>query len=119
MPDRDVPGLPMRPVEFYILLALAGGELHGYGIIQATERQSEGRVTLDPGTLYRALRRLRDAGLLEESGRREAGDLDARRRRYYTLTASGRACAAQEARRLAGLVRAAAETDLLDDPGLA
>lgn len=118
MSDRtDVPQ-PMRPVEFYILLALAREDLHGYGIIQATERQSGGRVSLDPGTLYRAIRRLHEAGLLEDAERRDADDVDGRRR-YYTLTRSGRAAAAEEARRLAGLVRAAADTDLIDAPGLA
>lgn len=110
---------PLRPVEFYVLLALAQGETHGYGIIQATERQSDGRVRLDPGTLYRALARMQDEGLIAESARRAAEDLDDRRRRYYSLTETGRAAAAEEARRLAGLVRAATETDLLDDPEIA
>lgn len=106
----------MRPVEFYVLLALARGELHGYGIMQATAEQSGGATTLDPGTLYRAIARLQRDGLLQESERREADDLDARRRRYYALTEAGRQAAAAEARRLAGLVKAAAEHDLLDDP---
>lgn len=107
---------PLRPVEFYILLALAQGETHGYGIIQATEQQSEGRVSLDPGTLYRALARMCEAGLISESDRRAADDLDDRRRRYYALTEAGRVAAAEEARRMAGLVRSAAETELLDEP---
>ena len=46
---------PLRPIEFYVLLGLVEGELHGYGIIQRTEQQSDGRVKLDPGTLYRAI----------------------------------------------------------------
>lgn len=117
----DAPEIPqpMRPVEFYVLLALAREDLHGYGIIRVTERQSGGKVVLDPGTLYRAIQRLRKAGLLQEAERREAGDLEDRRRRYYTLTAEGRELAAEEAERLAGLVRTAAETELLDDPGVA
>lgn len=118
MSDRTEIPQPMRPVEFYILLALARGDLHGYGIIQSTERQSGGRVLLDPGTLYRAIRRLHEAGLLEETEQRDAADVDGRRR-YYTLTEAGRAAAAEEARRLAGLVRDAADVDLLDEPGVA
>jgi len=109
---------PMRPIEFYILLALARGELHGYGIMQATERQSEGRVLLDPGTLYRAIQRLRAGGLLDEADRREAGDLENERRRYYELTEAGREAAADEAQRLHGLVRSALDSELIDEIGL-
>lgn len=106
---------PVRPVEFYILLALCRGETHGYGIISETERQSEGQVRLDPGTLYRAIARLSENGLVEEVSRREADDLDRRRRRYYCITDAGREVAAGEARRMAGLIQAAAEVSLLDD----
>lgn len=119
MTTSDSPQTPLRPVEFYILLALARGASHGYGIIQATEEQSDGRVSLDPGTLYRALARMKDDGLIEEADRREAEDLQDRRRRYYRLTPSGRELAAAEADRLAGLVRAAEAAELLDEPGTA
>jgi len=107
----------MRPVELYILLALARGDLHGYGIIQATERQSGGAVRLDPGTLYRAIGRLREAGFVDEANRTAAADLHGRRRRYYTLTEPGRAAAAVEAARLADLVQVAVDVDLLGKPG--
>ena len=108
--------LPLRPVEFYILLALAERDLHGWGIVQATLKRSRGGVRLDPGTLYRALRRLQDAGLLVDAERRPAPDLADRRRRYYRLAAAGRRVAAAEAERLAGLVRDARLSKLISGP---
>ena len=106
MPDRSSPlddFLPMRPVEFDILLALGDGERHGYAIMQEALRRSDGRLQLEPGTLYRALRRMREAGLVTETaGRGQEGDDE--RRRYYRLTALGRRVAAAEAERMAGLV---------------
>jgi len=114
-----VSSLPMRPVEFYILLALAEGDLHGYGIIQSTLERSDGEVRLDPGTLYRAIVRLADAGLLEESDRRDADDLPDQRRRYYSITDTGRDIARAEAERMAGLVEDARAVALMRDPGKA
>jgi DNA-binding PadR family transcriptional regulator len=111
--DRISTFLPLRPVEFYILLALAEHPTHGYGIVVATEERSGGRIRLDTGTLYRALDRLRAAGLLAE-GEAAAQD-DSRRRCLYHLTVLGREVAAAEAGRLAGLVRDARSTALLDD----
>ena len=106
---------PMRPVEFYILLALAEGNLHGYGIIQSTLERSHGEVRLDPGTLYRAIVRLRDHELLVEKPRRAAVDLDHKRRRYYAITALGTKVAAAEARRMTGLVEDARISSLIGD----
>jgi len=115
MPDRRPPledFLPLRPVEFDILLALGDGERHGYAIMQETHRRSEGALQLEPGTLYRALRRMREAGLLTETtGRGQDGGDE--RRRYYRLTALGRKVAAAEAQRMAGLVIAARTRGLL------
>jgi len=106
---------PLRPVEFYVLLGLVEGDLHGYGIIQRTEQQSDGRIRLDPGTLYRAIRRLREGGLVAHAPRREAEDLDdGRQRRYYKLTPSGREVAEREARRIANLARDAINAGLID-----
>jgi DNA-binding PadR family transcriptional regulator len=107
--------LPLRPVEFCVLLALAEGDSHGYGIIQSTLERSEGQVRLDPGTLYRAIVRLADQGMLEESSRRAADDLDDRRRRYYSITALGREVAGAEALRMAGLVTDAQVSNLIRD----
>lgn len=111
--------LPMRPVEFYILLALAERSLHGYGIIQTTLERSGGEIRLDPGTLYRAIVRLADAGLLEEADRRALDDEPDRRRRYYVITEAGREAARAEAERMDGLVKDARSVDLMRDPGRA
>lgn len=112
MPDRPRrrpadPFIPLSPVVFDILLALAGGERHGYGILQEVFLRSGGATRPRPGTLYRALSRLLAEGLIEESEERPAPDLDDERRRYYALTALGQQVARAEASRLASLVRAA------------
>jgi DNA-binding PadR family transcriptional regulator len=99
---------PLNHSEFHILLALADGERHGYGIMQEVEARSAGTVRLGPGTLYGAIKRLLAAGLIEESARRPVAKHDDQRRRcYYRLTRFGRAVAAEEAERLAALVRVA------------
>jgi DNA-binding PadR family transcriptional regulator len=105
--------LPLRPVEFHILLVLAEGERHGYGIIRDTEIQTEGQMRLETGTLYRALRRLSALGLVRPTKRRPASDLDDERRRYFAITPMGRRVAAAEARRMAKLVEVARDRDLI------
>lgn len=109
--------LPLSPAAFHILLALTGGESHGYGIMQETLRASEGRVNLGPGTLYRTIKRLLQDGLIEESEERPAPDLDDERRHYYRLTPFGLRVARAEAQRLAALVRLAQSRQLLSQPG--
>jgi len=99
--------LPLTPVVFEIALALAAGERHGYEIMQEVERRSEGQVVLHPGTLYRALGRLLDQGLIEELDDRPGVDNDDERRRYYRLTPLGQAVARAEVERLASQVSAA------------
>ena len=116
MTDRLRPErfLPLAPVWFEILLALAGGDLHGYAVMQEVTRRSAGAVTLHPGSLYRALARLlEDALMVELDARPEDGDDE--RRRYYQITPLGRAVARAEAQRLHALLRAA-EDRLLFDP---
>jgi len=103
--------MALRSVEFQILLALAGDERHGYGIMQEAARLSG--AELEPGTLYRALHRMLAAGWVAESGRRPAADADDERRRYYRLTPLGRRIASAEAERLARLVTAARANRLL------
>ena len=105
--------LPLRPVEFEILLVLAGGDHHGYAIIQQTEERTAGRIRLETGTLYRALRRLTSDRLVEPSAKRPARDLDDERRRYFCITALGRKVAAAEASRMASLVDAARARSLM------
>ncbi len=106
--------LPLRPVEFHVLLSLAAGERHGYGIIQDAEGRGETTVP-DVGTLYRALRRMQDQGLIEAADRREAPDAADERRNYYRIAPLGLRVARAEARRLAALARAARVGGLLGE----
>jgi DNA-binding PadR family transcriptional regulator len=106
--------LPLRPVDFLVLLMLAPKERHGYGIMQDVLEHTGGRIELEAGSLYRTIRRLGAEGLLEESARRPAADLDDERRRYYRLTSLGRKVVAAEAARLRTLVRIAESAKLLD-----
>jgi DNA-binding PadR family transcriptional regulator len=106
--------LPLRPVEFHILLSLASGERHGYGIIQDAEARGEPSVP-DLGTLYRALRRMEDQGLIGAAARREAPDAGEERRNYYEIRPLGLRVARAEARRLAALTRAARLGGLLEE----
>ena len=118
--DRELPVerfLPLRPVEFEILLSLATGERHGYGIIQDAESRGHGAVP-DVGTLYRALRRMQDQGLIDEADRRRASDAGDERRNYYRLTSFGLRVARAEARRMAALTRAARVGGLLEGVAL-
>jgi DNA-binding PadR family transcriptional regulator len=90
---------------FHILLALAGDERHGYGILKDVLRQTDGAVRLGPGTIYGTLQRLMESGWVEESdGPSTAVD---ERRRHYRLTRSGRQALEAEVQRMEGLVRAA------------
>jgi DNA-binding PadR family transcriptional regulator len=100
------PQSALRPVEFHILLSLAAGERHGYGIIQDIEARGETSVP-DVGTMYRALARMLESRLIEEASRRPAPDADDERRNYYRLTDAGRRAAKAEARRLLALTKAA------------
>ncbi len=105
--------LPLTPVAFEILLALADGEQHGYSVMREVERRTAGSVSLHPGTLYRALARLLESGLIGELEERPDPRHDDERRRYYQLTALGIAVAKAEAERLAGQLAAARARKLL------
>ena len=114
--DRARPAesyLPLRPVEFLILLSLAPGERHGYGIIQDALARELG-LAPDVGTLYRAMRRLEDQGMVREAGRRAAADANDERRIYYAITALGRRVARAEALRFEALAGAARANGLLE-----
>ena len=105
--------LPLTPVAFEILLALADGERHGYSILQEVESRSGGTVALHAGTLYRALARLLESELIEElAASPEPGNSD-ERRRYYRLTTRGVAVARAEVARLEGQLHAARTRKLL------
>ena len=99
--------LPLPPAPFHLLVALSGGDMHGYALMQEVETLSGGRVRMGPGTMYGTLKRLCSDGLVEESAQRPDRDLDDQRRRYYRLTALGAQVCSAEADRLAALARVA------------
>ena len=105
--------LPLSPVAFEILLALADGERHGYSVMQEIESRSGGAVSLHAGTLYRALARLLENGLIDELDTPPDSTSDDERRRYYRLTSRGIAVARAEAARLEGQLAAARARKLL------
>lgn len=80
---------PLTPAVFHILLALSSGERHGYGIMKQVEADSQGKVSMGPGTLYGSLKRMLDAGLVVESDKRVDPEMDDERRIYYQITGIG------------------------------
>lgn len=98
--------IPLKPHWFHIMLSLAAGEQHGYGIMQEVLNRTTGKVRLWPATLYGTLKRLIEAELIEESDERPAPELDDARRRYYRLTSLGQGVLDAESERLQELVRA-------------
>jgi DNA-binding PadR family transcriptional regulator len=95
--------LPLSPQVFHILIALAGGDQHGYAIMQDVASRSGGKLRLSPGTLYGSIKRMLEQGLVLElrDNQRPGGPDDNERRRYYRLTPFGRKVARAEAGRLA------------------
>ena len=93
--------LPLTPTVFHMLLALADGEKHGYGIMQAVEEETQGQMQIRTGSLYGSIRRMIEAGLIEETNERPDPELDDERRRYYGLTDFGRRVLTAEAARIA------------------
>lgn len=106
--------LPLTPAVFNILLALADGEKHGYGIMLEVETNTKGQVLMGPGTLYGSIKRMLQAGLIEESDERVDPETDdPRRRSYYRLTGLGRRTLRMEAERLASQVQIARAKNIL------
>ena len=97
--------MPLKSNWFHILISLADGEQHGYGIMQEVLERSGGKVRLWPATLYGSLKRLIQHGLIVESGERPAPEFDDARRRYYKLTPLGQKVLDLESQRLRDLVR--------------
>ena len=112
---RDL--VPLSPAVLNIMLALAGEERHGYGIMREVEERSGGRTKLGPGTLYGSIKRMLADGLIEESDERPDPAMDDQRRRYYRITDFGRRVAGAEAERLSGLVETARARKLLRGGG--
>jgi DNA-binding PadR family transcriptional regulator len=97
---------------FHILVALAGCDRHGYSILQEISGRTGGAVRLSPSTLYSAVKRLLEEGLIEELEERPDPAHDDERRRYYRLTPVGKKAALQEARQLEKLLADARATGL-------
>ena len=97
--------IPLKAQWFQIMFSLAGGEQHGYGIMQEVLGRTHGKVRLWPATLYGSIKRLIEANLIEESDERPAPELDDQRRRYYRMTTLGRRVLDAECERLQDLVR--------------
>jgi DNA-binding PadR family transcriptional regulator len=108
--------LPLKPVVFQVLLSLADGERHGYGIVQEIAERSSARLQIEPGNLYRTLRYMLDEQLIQASGRRPPPGQDDERRRYYRITPFGRKVASAEAARLLEVVADARARNLLKGP---
>ena len=96
--------LPLKPVDLQLLLSLAESERHGYGLVQAIAERTDGLVALEPGNLYRIIKRLLADGLVAETERRAVAELDDERRRYYRITPLGGRVLAAEIARLQALV---------------
>jgi DNA-binding PadR family transcriptional regulator len=103
---------PLTPAVFHILLALSGGERHGYGIMKQVEADSQGNVKMGAGTLYGSLKRMLEAGLVKESDKRVDPEMDDERRIYYQVTGAGEKALAAELKRYKDLVRLAQQRKL-------
>ena len=108
--------LPLTPAVFHVLLAVADGSRHGYGIIQDVAAATGGQVALRTGTLYTILKRLLHERLITESDERGDADEDDERRRYYALSPLGREVVQAEARRLEHMVTLARSHRMLPKP---
>jgi DNA-binding PadR family transcriptional regulator len=111
--------LPLTPAVFHIMLALAEGESHGYGIMLEVDRITGGGLHIGPGTLYRSIQRMLMDGLIVERKETVNAEIDDERRRYYRLTELGMEVAEAEAERLAALVKTARKRGLLKDKPVA
>ena len=108
MKSETTKNAPLSSATLHILLALAGGNLHGYGIIKEVTRNSDGHYRLGPGTLYDNLKKLIDAGLVADvpamSSSRRAASAKEDDRRFFALTREGKDILAREVDRLQGVV---------------
>jgi DNA-binding PadR family transcriptional regulator len=105
--------LPLTPAIFHILLALSGGECHGYGIMLEVQKITGGQLQLGPGTLYRSIQRMLIDGLIKETTDAEPGEQEDERRRNYRLTEFGLEVVRAEVMRLKLLVDEARRRGLL------
>ena len=111
--------LPLTPLAFQVLLALADTPRHGYGVILEVSERTDGLIRLRTGTLYVLLQRLLDQKLIEKSDARPDPDRDDERRRYYAVTPLGRSVLQADARRLEAVVGEARRKRVLGRAGKA
>jgi DNA-binding PadR family transcriptional regulator len=104
---------PLTPAVFYILLALANGEKHGYEIMKQVKQDSQAQVKMGTGTLYGSLKRMLADGLIEEAGEKPDPTRADERRRYYRLTELGRRAFTTELQRYSQVVSIAQQRSLL------
>jgi DNA-binding PadR family transcriptional regulator len=105
----------LTPAVFHILLALSGGELHGYGIMKQVKEDSKDKVKMGAGTLYGSLKRMLEAKLIKESDKRVDAELDDERRVYYQITGLGQKALSDELERYNGIVSLAQKLNLLPE----
>ena len=105
--ERPEDLLPLPAAQLHILMALADGEKHGYAVMREVESMTEGEVTMGPGTLYGAIKKMLNAGLVQETDQRPDPEIDDERRRYYRMTGLGARVLDAETARLERLVRTA------------
>ena len=111
------PNSQVTSAMFQVLLALHGGERHGYGIMREIAERTQGQERIGAATLYRTIKRLLEASFIEETVERPDPELDDERRRYYRVTGLGEQVARDEALRLAKLLESAYQKRLLERPG--
>ncbi len=118
-PSRDTgqSHIPLAPHVYHILIALQDRTLHGYALIKAVEDQSGGTVALGTSTLYAAVNRMLDDGLIIEADRPPGTEFDDPRRRYYTVTPLGRRVTKSEAARIRALDQLATQRRLVPNRG--
>jgi len=107
--------LPLTHLSYQVLLALADEHRHGYGIIKEVHGRTDGEMELETGTLYTALKRLKDEGLIDIVGRAERPREEDDRRRVYKLTPFGTEVLQAESQRLAALVGVAIQKRVLPE----
>lgn len=108
--------MALKPLVFQVLLALAGGERHGWSLVREIQQRGDFDGIM-PGNFYRTLRAMLADGLIEEAASKSKPEPDDERRRYFRLTSSGSAAAAAEARRLEALVTESRAKKLLPKRG--
>ncbi|MEJ2205441.1 MAG: helix-turn-helix transcriptional regulator [Gemmatimonadota bacterium] len=118
MDDSGQSGVRVTPVVLHVLLSLAGGDAHAYGIMKDVQSRTGGRVSAGPGSLHYTLTRLQEAGFIEEAAGSPGVESDARRK-YFHITASGRRVLEAELSLWADVIEIARARDLIPGGGSA